>query len=149
MRRAFSLVEIVMVIGIAGLFGSMALPRMRPTMELIRYRSAMQQVAAEIRVMRFRAINEQRTFTLRIDRSSRRLQLVAMDLEPTPRERIEHTIWLPEGLDLIEVPDRLTVFPSGAMAPASLLAEATQFGRIFRLTVSASGIVQFSEEHST
>lgn len=149
MRRAFSLIEIVVVIGVIGLLGSVALPRMRPTMELMRHRSAMQQVASELRMMRFRAMNEQRTFALHIDSDARRLQLVVIELEPTPREWVERTIWLPEGLDILEAPERLIVFPSGAMAPASMLAEAHGFSRIFRLTVTANGIVRLNEEPST
>ncbi len=149
MRRAFSIFEIVVAIGIVGLLGSVALPRIRPTMELIRYRSAMQVIAAELRIMRFRAMNEQRTFAMRIDRPSGMIQLVSMEMEPVPREEIERTIWLPEGLELLEAPERLMIFPSGAMAPASLLAQVPEAGRVFRLTVSSHGIVRLNEEPAT
>lgn len=149
MRRAFSLVEVVVLIGVAGLLSSVALPRVRPTAELLGYRAAMQQVAAELRILRFRAVHEQRTFTVRVDPRSRRLQYVVHEIDPRRRGRIEQTVWLPEGLVILHAPTRLTIFPSGSMTPASVLVEAPRTQRTFRLTMTADGVVSLSELPAT
>ena len=147
-RNGFNVIELVIAIGVAGLLGTMALPRILPTMSLMRYRSAMQQVAAELRIMRFRAINEQRPFIMRIDSGSGRIQLFAIDKTSTQREWIERTIWLPDGLDIIEAPEELLVSPSGDIAQGALLSRVADFHRVFRLTVTAGGIVRLNEEPS-
>ena len=48
-RRGFNIIELVVAIGVAGLLSTMALPRFLPAMNLMRYRSAMQQVVMELR----------------------------------------------------------------------------------------------------
>lgn len=149
MKRAFSLVEVMVIVGLASLLGTMTLPRIGPAMELATYRSAMQQVVMELRTLRFRAVNERRTFAMRINSASRMVQFVAIELEPTPRTWVERTVWLPEGIDLIETPEHLMMFPSGEMAPTSILARVPALDRIFRLTVSSSGIVRLHEEPLT
>lgn len=88
MKRAFSLIEVVLVVGLAGLLGSVALPRVRSTVELLHCRDAMQQVAADLRVMQFRALNERRGFAMRIDPAARRLQVVCVESGEAPREYI-------------------------------------------------------------
>ncbi len=149
MRRAFSLVELVVLIGVAGLLGSVALPQVRPTTELLGYRAAMQQVAAELRILRFRAVHEQRTFTVRVDPGTRRLQYVVHEIGPRQRGRVEETVWLPEGLAILEAPSRLTIFPSGSMSPTSVLVEAPRTHRMFRITLTGDGVVYLSERPAT
>jgi len=149
MKRGFSTIELVLVIGIASLVSSIAIPRIHPTIKLMQYRSSMRQVAGELRVMRYRAINEKSTFSLRVDPVLGRVQMVSIHPDPTPSEKIESTFWMPEGLEIIEAPDHITIFPSGDVTPATILAKIDDPGHIFRIVISPRGMVRMTEKPTT
>ena len=138
-----------MLVGLAGLLGSVAFPRAQSTLQLTQYRNTMQQVAADLRVMRFRALNEGRHFAMRIDPSARRLEVISMEFGSAAHECIERTRWLPAGFTVLEAPPQVTVLPSGAMEPAFILTELPEFNRLFRLSVSADGVISLREEPLT
>ena len=115
--------------------------------ELLRFRSAMLEVAGTVRAMPSRALSKRQTVQLRIDAQRGVLQLTT--LQPTRRssyETVEHTIWLPKGLQIIDAPAVLTASQTGKLAPASILAAAQAYNRLFRLTTDASGAVQLHED---
>ena len=149
MRKAFSLLEVVVVIGLASLLSSIAMSRAKPTMELFRYRFVMQQVAGELEAMKFRSRNEGRMFIMRIDDAGGMLQVVAVDTGPTQGSRIQRTIWLPEGLDITKAPEQLVAPSTGQMPEASIEVEAEAFQRIFRLTTHPTGLIELREDLST
>lgn len=152
MRRAFTFTETVILVaslGLVSLVGAKAHRWMWGQAELWGYRLTMQEVASTVRQMRVRAVNAQRTFTMRIDVSARRLQLTAIDPAPLQQESVERTIWLPPGLDIRQAPAVLTASPTGAMSPISLIVQAPAFQREFQLQTSPSGAVHLHEEPST
>jgi len=151
-RRAFTWTEtaiLIASIGLASLVGAKAHRWMWTQAELWGYRMTMQEVASTVRQMRFRAMNAQRTFTMRIDPAARRLQLMAIDATPMRQESVERTIWLPQGLDIRQAPEHLTASPTGVLPPISIIVEAPAFQREFQLRTSPSGVVSLHEEPST
>lgn len=152
MRRSFTLFETVILvasIGLVSLVGAGAHRWMWSHAELWGYRLTMQDVASTVRQMRYRALNAKRTFALRIDAATRRLQFVTVDAPPIEQESVVRTIWLPPGLDIMQAPKQLTASPSGAMPLTSIIIEAPAFQREFQLQTSPSGAVRLHEEPST
>jgi len=149
-QRAFSLIDIVVIVGLAGLVGTIVGPRVKRATEFLCYRAVMQDIASTVRLMHARALNGQQRFTMRIDAVAERLQLVVVGgRPPSERESVERTIWLPRGLDITQAPEQLTVRPTGEMLPSVIVVEAPAFQRTFRLLTSPSGAVQLHEEPST
>jgi Tfp pilus assembly protein FimT len=148
-RRAFSAVELLLVIGLASLVSSVAFSRAKPTLELFQYRSLMQQLAAELQTMKFRSRNEGRTFIMRIDRASGMVQVVAEDRAAVPAVHVQRTMWLPEGLSIIQAPKQVLATPFGHLQSTAIVVEAEAFQRIFRLTTTPAGVVDLNEEPST
>ena len=148
-KRAFSLIEVVVIVGLAGLVGSIAIPRVKRATEFFCYRAVMQDLASTVRLMHARAVNGHQRFTMRIDVAAERLQLVVAGRSPLEGESVERTIWLPRGLDITQAPEQLTVLPTGEMLPSVIVVEAPAFQRTFRLRTSPLGAVQLHEEPST
>ena len=152
MRRSFTLFETVILVaslGLASLVGAGAHRWMWSHAELWGYRLTMQDVASTVRQMRYRALNAKRTFALRIDAATRRLQFVTVDAPPIEQESVVRTIWLPPGLDILQAPKQLTASPSGAMPLTSIIIEAPAFQREFQLQTQPSGLVRLHEEPIT
>ena len=129
MRRAFSIAEVVVAIGLLGLLGSLGLQRQAPA-TFLQYRSTMTDVAGTLRTMRLVAMHAQRTYVVRLDPSLRRIQVVW--LRPGAGEQVVRTIWLPDGLAIREAPAQLLITPT-AVEAASILIDAPAYERAFRL----------------
>ena len=143
------MLEVIVLLSLAGLVGSITISQARPTADLIRYRSTMQDLAAQVRAMPSRSENEGRQYLLRIDGPSGVLQVVTREVLPAPAERIDRTIWLPRGLAILEAPEELGVQSDGSLPSASILLDAPGVQRTFRLTTHPRSIVQLHEEPST
>ena len=150
--RAFTLIETVILvasIGLMSLIGAKTHRWMWAQAELWGYRFTMQEVASTVRQMRFRAVNARRTFTMRIDAGARRIQLMAVGASSLIPESVERTIWLPQGLAILQAPEHLTASSTGVMPSVSIIVGAPAFQREFQITTSPSGIVRLHEEPST
>lgn len=128
-RRAFSIAEVVVAVGLISLLGSLGLQR-RPPATFLQYRSAMADVAGTLRTMRLVAMHSRRTYAVRLDAALRRVQVVW--LRPGAGEQVVRTIWLPEGLAIREAPAQVLITPT-AVEPASIVIDAPRYERAFRL----------------
>jgi len=91
--RGFTLLELLVVLALAGLILALVLPRLAGGLEGLRLRTASRQVAALLRTARAQAVVERRTVTVNVD--PRRGLLEASSEAGTPRR-----LALPEGIDL-------------------------------------------------
>ena len=149
-RRAFSVVEVVVVLGLVSLVGMTGVARLQGTVVASwRCRWAMQEVVTTLRVMRFRARHEERTYVLRITPSDRRLEVVAMDRNPAYGATLVRTLWLPEELVLVAAPEAVTALPSGQFVPATVMVRAPASELVFRVQMTAEGTVQLHEQPAT
>lgn len=115
--------------------------------ELHRYRSAMQDITSAVRAMPSKARAQGRTMRLQIETAQRAFRFASLETGPRPYQRIEHTVWLPEGLVVSDVPDRtLSADPKGKCSAFSFAVSAPAHRRTFRVSVDAAGIVQLDEE---
>ncbi|GEM_PF-6188913 len=128
-RKAFSIAEVVVAVGLISLLSSLGLQR-RPPATFLQYRSAMADVAGTLRTMRLVAMHSQRTYAVRLDPVLRRVQVVW--LRPGAGEQVVRTIWLPEGLTIREAPAQVLITPT-AVEPASIVIDAPRYERAFRL----------------
>lgn len=117
----------------------------RDAIELLRYRATLQELSDAIHTMHWRALSQRWIVELRVNESRSGFQVVA--IEGTPRmEIIERTMWLPEGLQLLDAPDRFTVDSTGRLPRLSLVLRAASHNLLFRVTVTQEGFVQVREE---
>ena len=129
----------------AGRLLLVVVPHLHERLELVRYRSTMQELSESVRTMQWKAVARQCTFELRPDAQHRSFQLVALS-SPSSMETVERTVWLPKGLEIAEATSRLRAWPTGQLAPASILIAAVSYGRLFQLTTNETGRVQWREE---
>lgn len=117
----------------------------RDAIELLRYRSTLQELSDALYTMHWRALSQRRIVELRVNESRSGFQVVAIEGRPRV-EIIERTIWLPQGLQLLDVPERVTVDRAGRLPTLSLALRAASHNLLFRLTVTPAGVVQVREE---
>ena len=146
--RAFTLIEVVMIVSVMGLFGSMTAPRLWRAAEYLRYRASINEVASLVRISRHRAVVQQAPVELRVDAARERFQLVGLDARMVQTERVERTVWLPKGLEVADAPSALTIPPSGDVPAAQFLITAPAYHRSFRLITRRAGSVEIHEESS-
>ena len=113
---------------------------------LLNDRSAMQDVVNTLRTMRLRAMARTQRGELRVDAERRVLQFVMVEQGAHAFETVMRTLWLPEDLELSEAPAVVSVLPSGALSPASIITTAPSYQRAFRLTTDGRGAVRLDEE---
>ena len=151
-KFAFSLLDSIGFIAgvvVATWVGAAAHRWMWTEAQLLNYRSTMQALATTVRATQFRAHAQDRTFELRVDASSRRFQLITVMQQPGGSiERVERTIWLPEGLQISEAPEALRALPTGRLSSASIVVLAPAYNRLFRLRTSETEGVELHEEPS-
>jgi 1,6-anhydro-N-acetylmuramate kinase len=127
--------------------GSSVHRRMLEAAELYRYRAAVRELTQTMRAMRPRAMAQQRTLQLRIDRTHQAFALTALQGDPArPLQVVERAIWLPRGLEITEAPESITVSPSGPWPTTSILITAPAHHRLFRVTSLGPGHVHYDEE---
>ena len=113
--------------------------------QLSDYRSTMREVCEVVRIMRWRAASGRRKLELRIDAPHRSFQLMTFDGQS---RIVERTLWLSDGLEVLQAPDRLTADKTGRLSAASIVILAPLHNRLFRVTTTARGFVQCDEESS-
>jgi hypothetical protein len=114
--------------------------------ELIRYRAILRELAMSIHTMPSRAQAAGQTVLLRVDAPKGLFQFSTLRTSPRHYETVDRTIWLPDGLQIIESPAALTVLPSGPLSAATILVEAPEHNRFFRFLTTTQGVVQLHEE---
>lgn len=142
MRRAFSIAEVVVAVGLLGLLGSLGLHRQAPA-TFLQYRAALTDVAGTLRTMRLMAMHAGRTYAVRTDPALRRLQIVW--LRPAGGEQVVRTIWLPEGLTILEAPEQFLITPA-SVESSSIVFDARGYERVFRLHTGQDNAVDLHEE---
>ena len=142
--RAMAVAALLALIGVSGVWAYRTGQR---EAELSHYRSAMQELSSTIRAMRSQAAAKRRTIQLSLDASHGAFQLLSIRrASRRSYETVERTLWLPEGLQITDGPPTLTALPNGRLSPATIVVSAPAYQRLFRLTMSASGVVQLDEE---
>ena len=148
-RRALGLVEVLVGLGLAGLLGSMALPRLKPATTLLYHQAAMHDLTATLRAVRFRALTQHRVFHVRIDAAQGGFCVMAQHQNSEgPIQIVERTIWLPPGLSVTEAPPVLTILPTGELSEGSIIVASTAHGTRFHLTTAPAGQIRLFEEPS-
>ena len=143
---ALWMVQVSVALALSVWLAVIILPQLRQSMEWASYRTTVQELSDTMRAMRSRAVTQGQGFQLRIDASRGALYVASLRGGAHPYDRIERTIWLPEGLRISEAPGAVTVSPTGRMSPATLVIAAPAYQRSFRLTTDAQGLVYLHEE---
>ena len=139
------------VLAVAVLLGVCGLGIYRATQreaELTRYRSTMQELSSTLRAMRAQAAARRRTIQLSLDPSHGAFQLssVRAGQHRSSYETVERTLWLPDGLQIIDGPPSLAALPNGRLSAATIVVAAPAYQRLFRITTRESGAVRLDEE---
>ncbi len=149
-RGAFSLLEglaLLASVVVAGRLGVSAHQWMWERAQLSNYRATMQDIATTLRATHVKTVAQHQIFELRVDPSERQLQFLVMSKRPRDRvERIERTIWLPDGLEIRDAPRAFRASPTGRLFSATILVLAPAYNRTFRLQTTEAGEVQLYEE---
>lgn len=93
--RGFTLLELLVVLALAGLILALVLPRLGGGLATLSVRTASRQVAALLRSARTQAVVERRTVTVTVDPRRGLLEVEASPGAPAPRR-----LALPEGIGL-------------------------------------------------
>lgn len=91
----FTLLEMVVVLGLAALTLALVLPRLGGGLDGLRVRTASRQVAALLRSARAQAVSERQTVTVTVNPRERALQV-----EPLSRAGVLSRLTLPDGIQL-------------------------------------------------
>jgi len=136
------LVAVTLLLGAGGI-GSSVHRQLWEVAQLAGYRASMQDLCEVIRTMRWQTTSSRRTLELHSAPSRRSFQVVALE----GRGRIvQRTIWLPEGLEIVEAPERVIARPGGHLTSGVIIASIPSHNRIFRLTITERGFVECHEE---
>ena len=142
--RAAALLALLTLIGLFGVWIHRTVQR---EAELSRYRSTMQDLAGTVRAMRSQAAAKRRAIRLSIDAPHGAFQVISAQRgSHRSYETLEQTLWLPDGLQIVEGPPVLTALPNGKLSSATVVIAAPAYQRLFRLTTRESGVVQLDEE---
>ena len=113
---------------------------------LSEYRGTVYDLANIVRAMRTKAISQRHPFELRIDKTQRSLTLSSLSRGSLDYSALERSMWLPEGLEIVEAPLWITAQSNGSLTPAEIVITASALQRLFRLTTTLSGTVELHEE---
>ena len=117
--------------------------------ELQRFRVSLHYLSETIRSIRPRATATRRSMVLRADPAHRVFQVSALQAGRRAYEMVEKTVWLPEGLEIVEAPASLTVLPAQRLTRTTIVIAAPAYNCFFRLTLTPEGAVQLDEEPAT
>lgn len=145
-RRAVTWIGLVCLVTVIGLLGTTVNRQSKEETDLARHRTLIQEIRDIIRTMPRRALATGSPVELRIDAKRGCFQLVTLVGKRKVATRIENTIWLPEGLRVLEAPAIITASASGRLSVASVVIVATASNRLFRLTTRPSALVELDEE---
>ena len=101
---------------------------------LLRYRATLQELGRMAWSLPAMAAALRRPMRIIVDAEQGAVRLVALQAGPRQLERVEQTIWLPEGLEVQQVTEAFTASPEGWQSPASLTLIAPAYNRLFRVT---------------
>jgi hypothetical protein len=135
-------VAVAILLGV-GAVGSSVQRQLWEAAQLATYRSSMRELCEVIRTMRWQTTSGRRTLELHSAPERRSFQLVAVD----GRGRsVQRTIWLPEGLEILESTQRVVARPGGRLTPGAIVVSIPSHHRLFRLTITGRGFVECHEE---
>jgi len=140
------LVEVGVALLLAGWLGFFVIPQLQSQMELLDYRSTMQDLTSMVQAMPSRAVAQRRVLQLRVDATQRAFHLAMTQEAAASYDTIERTLWLPQGLEINEAPALLTALPTGRLSAGSIIIVAPLYHRLFRLTTTERGLVHLDEE---
>ena len=143
--RAFRAVSAAMLVVLAGPVGASTYGWLQQEAEFLQCRSTMQELSLIVRTLPAKASAKRRPMQLRLDAQRGTVQVASLYGGAQPYDAIERTLWLPRGLEILEVPETLTITPSAGLVPASFLLSAPSHNTLFRLTVSHR-LVRLDEE---
>ena len=110
------------------------------------YRETVHDLANAIRAMRTKAMSQGQPFELRVDQAHRSLTISSLSRGSSDYSKVDRTLWLPEGLEIAEAPLWITALSNGNLTPAKIVITASALQRLFRITTTLSGTVEFHEE---
>jgi len=141
-RLVGSLIAILLIVAV----GVQLNRWIRQEEELVRYRAVLRELALTIHAIPSRAQAAGQTVLLRVDAPKGLFQFSTLRASPRHYETVDRTIWLPDGLQIVESPAALTVLPSGPLSAATILVEAPEHNRLFRFLTTTQGAVELHEE---
>ena len=126
----FTLVELVIVLVILAVAGSLAIPRIQPALESVRAEREVRDIASWLEKVRLRAVLERKVLQVRCDAAAGALELVGSEEggEPFPT---------PENVTLVSCdPEEASYHPQGSAEQLTILLR-DRSGRERRVTVGA------------
>lgn len=148
-RKGFTLLEGTLIfasVALISVFGASMHRWMWAQAEWGRYRTTMQELTATVRTMPSRALAKRRTMHLRIDAARGTFQVTSAQGSSRTYTTVERTIWLPDGLEILEAPEALTASATGRLSAGAIVVAAPAYDRLFRVTTSEAGVVKLHEE---
>lgn len=112
----------------------------------LRHRAALHELTNLVWTMPAMATARRKPLEIRVDRAAGAVHLIVLHGGWRHLETVEQTIWLPEGLQVVEAPPSLTVLPTGPLSAATIVVVAPSYNRLFRLTTTTEGLVRLDEE---
>lgn len=137
--------EFLLVLLLTAMFGLSLLKTTRADMELLRYRSAVEDVASTLRAMQSHAQGRRLTVQFLVDDQRNVIRVISMRNPKQGWQTVERTLWLPEGLRILETPKTITFSPAAMPPAASIVLEAPAYNRSFRILLKPGGVVHVYE----
>ena len=146
MKRTLSVVEIMSVLALVSLLSTSVYQQAEEQGQLVCYRSVLHTLSDAIRTLAWRTPTRHQRVELRIDRRQRSFTMVVVAVNPHSVDTVEETIWLPEGLEILDAPGAITASADGELPPTTIIVAAPVQNRLFRMVTTISGGVQLHEE---
>lgn len=106
----------------------------------LRHRAALHELTNLVWTMPAMATARRKPLEIRVDRAAGAVHLIVLHGGWRHLETVEQTIWLPEGLELVQTGEPVIAWPGGRRSNGSLVLIAPAYNRLFQLTVSSAGV---------
>ncbi|MBI3009757.1 MAG: hypothetical protein HYY57_02095 [Candidatus Omnitrophica bacterium] len=144
-HRGVGLFEALAVMVLIGWVGVSFRQGQAASIPLLKQRSQIYQLSTTLRAMRWWALTGGDRVELRTDPAHNRFQVVTVE-ENQGLEHVLRTIWLTPELQIVDAPPSVMAFPNGTLTKSSIVIASPSFQRLFHLSTTPSGSVEFLEE---
>jgi len=145
-NSGFSFFELMIVVAVAAILVTAAVPQFQRSVAASRLRSSAVQLQSELNYARTIAVSRNSLYRMQLTANSRTYQIIDIE-DPNNPPRIAKT--LDQGVNYLNVPANPIEFLPRGGARGGTIQLIDDFGEVVNVVVSASGMVQVGDFGAT